>query len=156
MVTENKQRRLTTEKTVNNSDFRLKIGTVNKSNPQVIYVEGRTFISPLEEEDSYTYYIQSIRKNFSGIISKELSKTKLFEDKFILDFQVANSGIRKGKKSFLSFQFLLRQPHNEIKQFKEIKTLSTEIMDNIVNSLKSIIIDNGFALSKTKKENVLV
>lgn len=156
MVTENKQRRLTTEKTVNNSDFRLKIGTVNKSNPQVIYVEGRTFISPLEEEDSYTYYIQSIRKNFSSIISKELSKTKLFEDKFILDFQVANSGIRKGKKSFLSFQFLLRQPHNEIKQFKEIKTLSTEIMDNIINSLKSIIIDNGFALSKTKKENVLV
>lgn len=156
MANENKQRRLTTEKTVNNSDFRLKIGTVNKSNPQVIYVEGRTFISPLEEEDNYTYYIQTIRKNFSGAISKELSKTKLFEDKFILDFQVANSGIRKGKKSFLSFQFLLKQPYNEIKQFKEIKSLSSQIMNNIVSSLKTIIIDNGFALSKSKKENVLV
>ena len=49
METQTKTVRLNSEKTINHELFKIKIGTTNKINPKVIYVEGRTFIQPLNE-----------------------------------------------------------------------------------------------------------
>ena len=57
---------------------------------------------------------------------------KAEERKYILDFQVAQSGISTLKRSFLSFQFLLRQKNDknilklkDIKQKEDIKLISS-------------------------------
>ena len=145
------KQRLSTEKKSNSDFFRVKIGTMNKSNPQVLYIEGRTFISPQEEYDYYSYMAQ-FRKNMNRYITETISDFNCFDNRYILDFQVANSGIKVGKKSFLSFQLFLRQKQDNIKSLKEMKNTLQDFVDNILFSLKENIIENGFNIYKTKKE----
>ena len=147
------KQRLTTEKTINHDFFRLKFGTVNRINPPVVYLDGRTFISPIEDMESYNYIIQKIRKSFSTTIGYEVAGNELFDSRYILDFQVANSGVRVGKKSFLSFQLMLKQKGNNVKTFKEIKKLSEKQLITVVDKMVKDI-SNDFIISKTKKESI--
>lgn len=143
--------RLNSEKRIENEDFKLKIGTTNKINPLVIYVEGKAFISPNEEKEGYGRDISEIKHHFKRSISTNLAGSSIFDTKYILDFQVASSGISVNKKSFLSFQFLMRQKGESIMKLTDVKTASEEMISNIVNSLKETITEHNFELSKTKK-----
>lgn len=143
--------RLNSEKRIENEDFKLKIGTTNKVNPLVIYVEGKAFISPTEEKDGYNKDISEIKHHFKRSISTSLAGSNIFDTKYILDFQVASSGISVNKKSFLSFQFLLRQKGEKIMKLIDVKTASEGMISSIVGSLKETIAEHNFELSKTKK-----
>lgn len=150
------KRRPSTEKNLPHGDFRLKLGTINKKNPEVIYIEGKTFIMPLDDDMNYRNIMQLIKRNFNFYISESLKKCNIFENKFILDFQVANSGIKMNKKSFLYFQVLFRQDRNKILPIKSVKTLSNDFINETVNYLKSLLINNNFYISKTKKESIYI
>ena len=143
--------RLHNEKKIDNENFRLKIGTTNKINPIVVYIEGRTFICPSFEKEDYSKEISEIKRSLSQSISKNLRATPHFDDKYIMDFQVASSGVAKGKKSFLSFQFLLKQKKDNVLNLKELKETASDTINNIVNALQESILTHNFSLSKTKK-----
>lgn len=142
--------RLNSEKKIENKDFKVKIGTTNKLNPLVIYVEGRAFISPTEDKDSYTRDISEIKHALKVSISDHLHASDDFDNKYIVDFQVATNGIQVNKKSFLSFQFLMRQNQENIKRLIEVKEKSAPMILEIIQDLHDSIIDKGFVLSKTK------
>lgn len=152
--------RLNSESKIDNNLFTLKIGTTNKLNPQVIYVEGRTFISPKEDKESYDKDVREIKVLLQRKLSSMLNENDLFERKYILDFQLANSGIRMGKKSFLSFEFLLKQKNKPLLKFKEIKNNSIDFISEVVSTLKLEIEKIGFNITKTKnvviKENAIL
>ena len=139
------------EKKIDNENFKIKIGTTNKANPQIIYIEGRTFICPQEEKEDYTKDITDIKRGLSRAISRNIQSTDLFDDKFIIDFQVASKGISLNKKSFLSFQFLLKQNKERILKLKDVKDSAEEIINDIVSSLEENILEHNFSISKTKK-----
>ena len=145
------EQRLHNEKKIENENFRLKIGTTNKINPLVVYIEGRTFICPSFEKDDYSKEISEIKRSLSQSISKNIRLTPRFDNKYIMDFQVASSGVAKGKKSFLSFQFLLRQNKDEVLNLKELKEQEIDTINNIVDALQESILTHNFSLSKTKK-----
>ena len=60
--------RLNSEKTIANDNFKIKIGTTNKVNPQVVYVEGKTFIKPLVEKDDYSKDVVEMKRSFNRTI----------------------------------------------------------------------------------------
>ena len=64
---------------------------------------------------------------------------------------MASKGISLNKKSFLSFQFLLRQNKENVHKLKEIKDLSENMITSIVSSLAENITEHNFVISKTKK-----
>ena len=149
-----RQKRTNVEKRLKNEFFNIKLGTVNKNNPEVIYFEVRTFISPLEESDNYSQVFAYLKKEFSKKIGDTLKVNDFFSDKYILDFQIANSGIRLNKKSYLSFQLFLRQKDLVIKELKEIKKVAEPFLTELLNNFKNDIISNNFSITKTKKENI--
>jgi hypothetical protein len=149
-----RQKRTNVEKRLKNDFFNIKLGTVNKNNPEVIYFEVRTFISPLEESDNYSQVFTYLKKEFSKKISNTLKNNDFFSDKYILDFQIANSGIRLNKKSYLSFQLFLRQKSVIIKELKEIKKIAEPFLTELLNDFKNDIISNNFSITKSKKENI--
>ena len=149
-----RQKRTNVEKRLKNDFFNIKLGTVNKNNPEVIYFEVRTFISPLEEWDNYSQVFAYLKKEFSKKISNTLKNNDFFSDKYILDFQIANSGIRLNKKSYLSFQLFLRQKSVVIKELKEIKKIAEPFLTELLYDFKNDIISNNFSITKTKKENI--
>lgn len=145
--------RLNSEKKLECDGFKLKVGTTNKTNPIVIYVEGRGFISPSEEKEKedYSKDISEIKHVFKTSISDKLHENKHFDNKFIVDFQIASSGIAVKKKSFLSFQYLLRQNEENVKKLIDIKNTYSNMFISIADELRDVIVEKGYVLSKTKK-----
>jgi hypothetical protein len=144
--------RLNSEKTIDHDFFKLKIGTTNKIKPNVIYVEGRTFIRPLHNKDNYNSDVVNIKRRFNDFLKTYTSNNEFFSSKFILDFQVAQSGICINKRSFLSFQFLLKQKdENHILKLKDVKNSTENAIKNILNNLIKEIEKCDFEVSKTKK-----
>ena len=95
--------------------------------------------------------IYDMKRTLKASITENLQKTSLFDDSFILDFQVAQSGVAKNKKSFLFFQFLLRQRKDRILKMKEIKKEAENTITDIVKSLEDTIYEHDFSIYKNKK-----
>ena len=58
---EQKRKRLTSEKSLQHNTFKLKLGTTDKTNPLIVYLEGGVFITPNEEKDSYINDVKAIK-----------------------------------------------------------------------------------------------
>ena len=152
METRTKTVRLNSEKTINHELFKIKIGTTNKINPKVIYIEGRTFIQPLNDKSSYNVELTGIKRGFNKIIQNFIGSDDLFSKKYILDFQVAQIGISVTKRSFLSFQFLLKQKNEDkVLKLKDIKQKTESNIQDILNSLTQCIKEYDFNVTKTKR-----
>jgi hypothetical protein len=151
-----KKTRPSTEKNIPNRNFKVKFGTVNKKNPEVVYVEAKTFIAPLSKEFNHNAALQKVRREFTFFINEMLKHSSIYETKSILDFQVAKSCLQVGKKSFLTFQLLLRQNRNDIKPFKNLKNETTEFITLITNALVVLLTNNEFSVTKNKKESIYI
>lgn len=143
--------RTNSEKNMENSMFKLKIGTTNKIKPEVIYFEGKTFIKPNVEMDNYNKEIVEIKRKFQQSIKTNLDGNEHFNPQYILDFQVAKNGISTKKKSFLSFQLLFKQKNTKnLLKLNDAKKVSGNIMDNMLSTLTTEIEKHNFSVSKTK------
>ena len=143
--------RTNSEKKLETKSFVAKVGTTNRSNPIVIYVSGKAFIAPNFEKSDYCNDLNDIRKLLKRKISSSLKSNKRFDDKFISDFKIASSGVSYGKKSFMSFQFMLRQNSGNILPLNEVKSLDSNFFNEIIDSLENDITSRGFSIYKTKK-----
>ena len=139
------------EVSLKNPYFKLKIGTINKKKPTTFYIEGGTFITPVDEDDCISY------KDKMDLVYKDMTKglilltgeAKNIQKTFIANIDVADERMKVGKKTYFTFQYYLHQigeplPFSEITENGEKYT--KVVLDKIEYSLK----ENGFALSKTK------
>ena len=127
----------------------LKYGTVNKDNPQVIYVSGKCWVCP-KSEMNYGPRINMIEKEMKRHIKTFLMDGINFENKFILDFDINIDGISPKKKKFLSFDFYLKQNEKNKKQLKDLKELLERKVSTISNNLVYLFRDNNFEIEKKK------
>lgn len=148
-----KKTRPSTEKNIPNSNFKVKFGTVNKKNPEVVYIEAKTFITPCSNDFNHNAALQKVRRHFLYYINELLNHSKFYETKTILDMQVAKNCLIVGKKSFLTFQLLLRQNRNNIKPFKMLKNETVDFINLTTNTLYSLLCENQFIVTKTKSKS---
>ncbi len=142
--------RLTTKKKISNPNFKLEIGTTNKDKPEVIYIEGKTYVSPKMYKDDYSNDIRSIKYNLKRLLRSEIAGLDIFDSRFIVDIQIADKGVSFKKKSFLNFQFLVRQKIEPLLNLKDIKVLVEPKINNLVSNFIALICKHSFAVSKTK------
>ena len=148
---EKKQVRLVSEKSLQHKTFNLKLGTMDKTNPLVVYIEGKVCISPNEEKENYSKDVRDFKYGLKQSIRENLLASKYFQDKYILEFQIADSGIKMNKKSFLTFEFLLTQPEGRVLKLNDVKKNTEQFIYKTINSLEQNIVEHNFSLSKTKK-----
>lgn len=142
------------EVSLENPYFKLKIGTINKKKPTTFYVEGGTFITPVEVEDDGRSYKEKIadvyRAMARGIEEMRLTgKKKNLEKTFIANIDVADERMKTGKKTYFTFQYYLRQ-NGEVVPFTEIAEDGDEYTKKVLDRIEYSLKENGFALSKTK------
>ena len=142
-------KRITTEKDLNVHDFNVTIGTMDKKNPQVIYVECGTYILPHEDKKYSMNEINDIKKRYREIIRKMVRETNLFEDNYICTIDFPSDRISIKKRAFLNFQYTLKQV--ETTQFYELTKEHHMFIDNVLTQFKDVLLDYGFSLSKGKK-----
>jgi len=127
----------------------VKYGSVNKDNPQVIYVSGKCWVSPKHQMD-YEYVISSIEKEMKKSIKLFLIDEINFTNRLILDFDINTDKFNIGDKKFLSFDFYLRQNDSDVKKLKDLKEMLSNKVSTVVNNLVYLFKENGFTVEKRK------
>ena len=137
------------EVSLDNPYFKLKIGTINKKRPTTFYVEGGTFIMPVEDDGvTYRDKMTLVYKEMTKGLSRVVSERHLKND-FIANIDVAEDRMKVGKKTYFTFQYFLKQ-NGEPLSFVEISENGQEYMKTVLDQLEYSLKENGFALSKTK------
>jgi hypothetical protein len=127
----------------------LKYGTVNRNNPQVVYISGKCWVSPQKEMD-YSNVINDIEKNMRKNIKSFLIDGINFDNKFILDFDINIDNLTPKTKKFLSFDFYLRQNEKNKKELADLKELFDRKISTIANNLVYSFKENDFTVDKKK------
>ena len=127
----------------------LKYGSVNKDNPQVIYVSGKCWVCPTQETD-YDSVISSIESDMRRNIRNVLVDGVNFENRFILDFDISTDGFFPNRKKFLSFDFYLRQNEKNKKKLADLKQLLGGKVSLISNKMVFAFKENSFTVEKKK------
>ena len=127
----------------------VRYGSVNKDNPQVIYVSGKCWVSP-KSKMNYKYVIEMIEKEMRKKIKIFLTDGVNFDKKFILDFDLNTDGLDIGEKKFLSFDFYLKQNEDSKKSLKDVKPILDGKISTVVNNLVYLFNENDFDVEKTK------
>ncbi len=128
----------------------VKYGSVNKDNPQVVYISGKCWIIPQCETD-YENIIEGIEKHMRKDIKMFLIDGVDFDKRFILDFDINTDNISVGERKFLSFDFYVKQNEKNKKSLKELKGLIEKRVSTIVNNMVYLFQKNNFIIRKNKK-----
>ena len=127
----------------------LKYGTVNRNNPQVVYISGKCWVSPQRDMD-YGNVIDNIEKTMRKNIKSFLIDGINFDNRFILDFDINIDGLVPREKKFLSFDFYLRQNEKNKKQLQDLNDLFKRKISTIANNLVYSFKENDFTINKKK------
>lgn len=140
------------EVSLENPYFKLKIGTINKKKPTTFYVEGGTFITPVDEVDedlSFKDKMNNVYKAMSQGIMRLTAETNNVQNSFIASIDVADERMKVGKKTYFTFQYYLHQDGEPI-SFSEITENGDKYTKIVLDKIEYSLKENGFALSKTK------
>lgn len=122
-------------KLINDNSFRVKYGTIDCVDMKSIYIDINSWIIPknsIEKQNELNSIGFDLKKKIYNTIN-----TKYFKNYFIVDFDVALSGLKEGKKSFMNLNVVV-YPKTLMKFNSEIvKKEITHISDNIISELKS-------------------
>lgn len=129
--------------------FKLKYGSMNRINPNVVYVEGKTYIGPTEEFD-YENGIKKLMSSFKKNIANKIKKDSSLSKNFVFDYDVAAYRMKQGAKKILLFNFYFKQG-KEIIPLKDIKNKVEDLISEPLGNLEFSIPRSNFIASKTKK-----
>ena len=127
----------------------LKYGSVNKDNPQVVYITGKCWIKPTLK-NNYKKIIESAEANMRTDIKNIIADNINFTNKFILDFDVSMDDFLINKKKFVSFDFYLRQNETNKKPLKKLGDVLSRKVSAIANNMVEMLNENGFQVEKRK------
>lgn len=118
-----------------NSFIKTKYGTLNKHNPEVLYVRSKTKLNALENKKDYKSDLDDIGLNFKKYVKTLINNTNLF-NKYICIIETPEKGIVFNKLSHLKYDLYL---HPKI--IKDLLLYEREInyiVTNANNKLKEL------------------
>lgn len=146
-----KQKRTSKEISVNaDSSFTASYGSTNRNNPEVLYITGKTYISPKFTSDSYSESIDTMRDRYVSDVRRILSRYKGFDNRLITNMDVSVKGLRNGKNSFMDFNVYVRQKKDGMLSFNTIGKTMDSITKEICDAIRCNIEDCDFSCQKTK------
>lgn len=147
-------KKIKSESKFQDESFKIKIGTMDKKNPEVIYIELGSYIPPIEEKKSYKPNISNIERETKSVVSAILQESGLCKSDFIFVSDIADERIAKDKKSYLEMQLFVK-PLDSVRESGKFSELSEkfneECVSKIVPCVKQYITENGFEYYKSRK-----
>lgn len=125
----------------------LKYGTMNRENPKVIYINGKTWLMPLYEGD-YENVVNQAISIYKKVLKKRLLETDKFERNMLCEFDIRPEAMKVNKKKFLSFDIFIKQKH--CLEMKKLKDELSECVGNASDIFADSLTQNDFLLSKVK------
>lgn len=131
-----------------NHNFIIKYGTINALNPQSIYISLHSWATP-RHNLRFDKKLQKLRRNVQNQIHQSINYN-VFHNKYIVDFDLRVSGLKKNKPSFLSVEVTVYP--------KQISTFPDDIYNNNITKLidevtRQIKKDKNFIFTAKKNTN---
>ncbi len=147
------RRKITSILNIECNEGRLRVGTIDKKNPSVMFIEGGFYVIPLAEKDTYKDDINNVRKILKNTIKETLENNPYYKTDFMFYIEFGDEKIVFNKKTYFTFQIFLK-PKPEILKNKTFKDLMEIIKDTPqwLHIVKENVEKNGFITFKTKKE----
>jgi hypothetical protein len=121
-------------------NYNITYGCVDNKNPKSVFINITAWVEPLsEKEEDYSKIIKSINKEIRQSVYNFLStntSTSFVKDKTIVDLDLRESGIKFGKRSFMSCELTLFQ--------NEDNSINSEIVKKGLNIISNLVIDEIF------------
>ena len=122
----------------------LNIGTTDKKNPSVFFINGALWVMPLFY-DNYTKAVENIEKSFRQYISSALKMNDILNDKYILNMESTPNYMKYRKKTYINFELYLKQSNEkELMDFNSLKDGIMYIIYGMSSHLYDTVKDNGF------------
>ena len=134
----------------NFTNYNVVTGTVDNKNPKALYVSVSAWADPLDEDqNNYTNVIRNLTKRIKKELHLNLDKSLFQIERSIVDFDMRESGISFGKRSYMNCEITFYQKHSFKLQEKKIE----KALDNILNDVVSNVFDETlhFNFYKGKK-----
>ena len=142
-------KRLSKEYCLNLNEYiDVKYGSVDRTNPIIVYVTCKSWICP-EGTIDYTEAIGEIFNEFKKKLKKTIIKSHYFENKFICDFDIKTASIRENKKKYISFEFFIKQ-HETIYALIDLKEIIEKTFKTIIDNLVVDLESHTFNVTKGK------
>ena len=126
---------------------KVKYGTINSFNPQVIYINAKSWLH--KDINKSKSDIIPIEKKFKYKVRTILSQWDKFDRDFILDFDFSKSNkIKKTDKLFLEINLFLRQ--RDLYDLVHLKNDIKEKAENMLNFLEKELNDIDIEMVKSK------
>lgn len=147
-------KRVCSEIKTNLGDFKYLIGTMDRKNPSIVYIELNGYMVPTFNSVEYASKIEKTEKEFRKLVDKIINKNShYFSTNSIFSFDVAEKRMSFNKKSFFSISifFTLTNEYKKTSNFKLMADEITNLFSKYKTNIEDIFMINGFLLSKTKK-----
>lgn len=140
-------------KTNNFKNYNVTFGSVNNKNPKAIYINISSWAQPKEEDElNYTSSIRGLNKKIRQNLFNTLSEDSdsLFDkNRTIVDLDIRESGIRYGKRSFMSCEITLYL-YNE---YSITTTYMKDKLEWLTGNLVKNVFENNKIFEFNKKKN---
>jgi superfamily II helicase len=134
-------------------NYNVTFGSVNNKNPKAIYINISSWAQPKEEDElSYTSSIRGLNKKIRQNLFNTLSEDSdsLFDkNRTIVDLDIRESGIRYGKRSFMSCEITLYL-YNE---YSITTTYMKDKLEWLTDNLVKNVFENNKIFEFNKKKN---
>lgn len=128
-------------------NYNIVYGSVNNKNPKALYINISAWADPKNEGDvRYGRVIREFDKRIRQALYNKISRditTPFLKERSIVDFDIRESGIRYGKRSFANCEITLYMKH-------EIP-VNSEYLKPMIDDLINMIIKTNFESSKDFK-----
>jgi len=121
-------------------NIRTKYGTLDKNNPNIIYIRSKAVITPITDKKDFSEEIIKIKKSFEKKVKETVRNSCSFEDKHICTIEMSENGISFGKKSHVKYDIYVKP--------KNIKNL-----DDYSNDIQTLVYQFNQTLANLFTEN---
>lgn len=139
------------ERIIEDKDFHLTVGAVDRDNPKVFYIEGRTFVIPTYKDTTYNEVMSDLRRAFKAGLDNHICRYGGVDRNCITDFSTTSSGMAMGKKSSVSFHITLRQKGDVLSDMDSLADRVRQIAVSIADDLRQVITSNQFLMRKNRR-----
>lgn len=125
-------------------------GTLNRLNPEVIYINGKFWIKPSQEMD-YDSVLNEIASKTKNAFKHNVKCSQQWDNKIIFDMDIKTSYMSPMKKSYGDFELFIRQNKDSIKDISQISDDISSLCKPILKAFINDLNENDFIVTKSKK-----
>ena len=142
--------RINGDKNISHDKINARLGLTDKKNHSVFYLEGGAFITPETDYEDFIEIMDIIELHCKRSLKNKLFNDNIFENNFLMNFEVCSDRMKAGKNSYLSFQYHFKQKNNANESIITIKENHEAFFEGLLKDIEDELQSYDIKISKKR------